>query len=101
MVISLAARANLVGGWGGGGARFIFSEIRPPADPLFFLRYPYLMTDPKKWRQYILILSGERAPKKREFLLKIFQKVPRNAFFLAFFQNFACGAESLTEAGSV
>ena len=28
---------------------------------------------------------GERAPKKRNFLVKIFQKVPKNAFFLACF----------------
>ena len=32
-------------------------------------------------------------PKKRNFLVKIFQKVPKNAFFgLFFFLKFACGA---------
>ena len=30
------------------------------------------------WRQYILILRGKRAPKKRIFLVTIFQKVPKN-----------------------
>ena len=37
-------------------------------------------------RQYILILRGERAPKKRSFLVKIFQKVPKNALFWPFFK---------------
>ena len=31
------------------------------------------------------------------FLVKIFQKVPENAFVGLFFQNFACGAENVTK----
>ena len=80
------------------------SGNRPPVDPKgpplvlfkksifgrptlkFFLR--------RLWRQYILILRGDRTPKKRNFSVKIFQKVPKNAFFGLFFQNFACGARS-------
>ena len=49
---------------------------------------------------YILILRGERAPKKRNFLVKVFQKVSKNAFFGLFFQNFACGAENLAKTGT-
>ena len=41
--------------------------------------------------------EGERGPKKRNFLVKIFQKVPKNAFFGLFFQIFACGAENLAK----
>ena len=36
--------------------------------------------------------EGERAPKKRDFFVKIFQKVPKNGFFDYFFK--ACGAET-------
>ena len=56
------------------------------------------MTDPKnfKRRRSILILMGERAPKKRNFSVKIFQKVPKNALFGLFFQN---GAENLVKMG--
>ena len=35
-------------------------------------------------RQYILTLRGS-APKKRDFLVNIFQKVPKNCFFDCFF----------------
>ena len=31
--------------------------------------------------------EGERAPKKRNFLVKNFQKVPKNAFFACFFSK--------------
>ena len=36
----------------------------------------------------MLILNGERAPKKRGFLVKVFQKVPttKNAFLVCFFK---------------
>ena len=43
--------------------------------------------------------GGARAEKKRNFLLKNFQKVAKNAFFGLFFQKFAC-AESLAKAGT-
>ena len=38
--------------------------------------------------------------KKRNFSVKIFQKVPKNAFFGLFFQNFACGAKNLAKIGT-
>ena len=31
--------------------------------------------------------AGERAPQKRNFLMKIFQKVPKNGFFDLFFNS--------------
>ena len=48
-----------------------------------------------KFGANIAILSGVRAPKKNQvFLVKIFQKVPKNAFFGLFFEKFACEAEN-------
>ena len=44
-------------------------------------------------------LKGKRA-KKSDFLVKIFQKVTKNAFFGLLFQNVACGTESLANTGS-
>ena len=38
-------------------------------------------------------------PKKRNFLVIIFQKVPKNAFFGLFFQNFAMTKNSWTKKG--
>ena len=43
--------------------------------------------------------EGGRAPKKRNFLVKIFQKLPKNAYFGLFFPNFACRAENLAQIG--
>ena len=49
----------------------------------------------------LLILRGERAPKKNAiFWSKILQKVPKNAFWPVFLQNFACDAETLTKTES-
>ena len=48
----------------------------------------------------MLILRGERDPKKRNFSVKVIQKVPKNAFFGLFFQNSACGAEILGIIGT-
>ena len=40
-------------------------------------------------------------PKKRDFLVKFLQKVPKNGFFDSFFfQNFACSAENLAKTAS-
>ena len=50
-------------------------------------------------RQYILILREERAPKKRDFLGTVFQKVPKNSFFGLFFQSFVFGAENFVKIG--
>ena len=47
------------------------------------------------------MVRGERAPKKRSFEVKVFRKVPQNAFFgMFFFQNFACDAENLAKTVS-
>ena len=43
--------------------------------------------------------GGARAEKRGDFLVEIFQKVLQNAF-LAFFRNFACGAENFAKTGS-
>ena len=43
--------------------------------------------------------AEEGAPKKTQFV-KIFQKVPKNAFFGLFFQNFACGAKISAKTGT-
>ena len=112
-------------GWiygGGGGRTFPFlrdpTPCRPKGSPLCtFLGYLFWVTDHKFFLKAPLApiytndlytfganitLRGERAPKKRNFLIKIFQKVPKNAFFgLFFFQNFACSAEILAKTGSL
>ena len=64
--------------WGDGGGRRSLG-IGPPADPK---GQPFLLT----------------TPKQRDFLVKNFQKVSKNAFF-GFFQNFACGAKHLAKTG--
>ena len=85
---------------------------RPPQgfDPLptqrvplcTILKYPYLVTEPKIFLKAPLTpictnFEGEARAEKRVFLVKIFQKLPKNAFFgLFFFQNFACGVENCT-----
>ena len=75
---------------GGGGVDAPSQEYDPlPTQrvPLCtILRYPFLVRNPKivlkaVRRQYILILKGERAPKKRDFLVKIFLK----RFFVGLF----------------
>ena len=69
------------------------------------LRYPILVMDPKNFLKASLaptyiILMGRARRKKRNFSVKIFQKVPKNAFFGLFFQNFACSAKSLAKIGT-
>ena len=52
--------------------------------------------------QFILILRGERAPKKRDFIFRSkFSKKNLNTLFLGFFQKFASGAENLVKLGSL
>ena len=74
------------GGGGGGGRTPSFSSgIRPPADPngpplsyfeISVFGWPTLKFFKRRlWRQYILILKGERAPKKKtQFFCPNFQK---------------------------
>ena len=45
------------------------------------------MADPKFFL-FKLTFRGERAPKKRDFLVKIFQKVSKKAIVGPFFQKF-------------
>ena len=66
-----------------------------PPSPLYYFKISIFGDGPnpknfwrRRWRQNILILRGERAI----FLVKIFQKVPKNAVFGLFFQNFDGGA---------
>ena len=76
-----------VADFGGGGRSS--SGVRPPADPkltfvLFWDNHCWL-TDLKVFLKAPLApictdFKGERAPKKRNFLVEIFQKVPKNAF---------------------
>ena len=78
--------------WAGAGANAplpsgIRSFADPKALPRTILKYPFLLTESK-------ILRGERAPKKRDFLVKIIQKVPENAFFGLLFQKIACGTKN-------
>ena len=82
-------------GWGGGGGgglgvRLPPSVIRPPADPKghpfdTFSEIHFWPTDPKiflkaPWAPIYTNFEGERAPKKRDFFVKIFQKLPQNGF---------------------
>ena len=97
--------------WGGGGGCLPllqgFDPCRPKGSPLCtILRYPFLADGPKFFSKGAFdaksyyIWGGARA-KKRNFLVKIFQKVPKNAFFGLFFQKFACGTKNLVEIGSL
>ena len=85
------------------------SGIRHPANPKgppfgTFYEIHFWPTDPKiflKAPSAPIYLMGEREPKKRNFLVKIFQKVPKNAFLdCFFFQKFACNAESFGKIGA-
>ena len=49
--------------------------------------------------QFILHLRGERAPKKRDCLVRVFQKLPKNAF-RPVFSKFCLRAEILAKTGS-
>ena len=95
---------------GGGGADAFPPGIRPPAYPKAppfgtFQEIHFLPTDPKIFLNASLApmytnFEGERAPKKPNFLVKIFQKVFKNGFFDLFFQKFACGADNLAKTGT-
>ena len=59
------------------------------------LCHPFLAEQPQNFSKASLApiwktLRGELAPKKRHFLVNIFQKMPKNAFFGLFFEKFAC-----------
>ena len=98
---------------GGGGGRPLlqgFDSLPTKGSPLCTIsRYPYLVTDPKNflniyllWRtlNIYLLWGGSARQKKCIFLVKIFQKVPKNAFLCRpVFQDFACGAKNFTKTG--
>ena len=85
------------GGFRGGGADALSSGIRPPADPKgppfdTFSEIHFWPTDPKIFLKAPLApiytnFEGERAPKKCNFFVKIFQKLPKNGCFDCFFKN--------------
>ena len=95
--VYIEAGADLGGGRGGGGADALPSGIRPPADPKgppfdTFSEIHFWPTDPKIFLKapsapIYTNFEGERAPKKRDFFVKIFQKLPKNGFFDCFFKN--------------
>ena len=70
-------------------------RIRPPADPKgppfdTFSEIHFWPTDPKIFLKapsapIYTNFEGERAPKKRDFFVKIFQKLPENGFSDCFF----------------
>ena len=98
------------GGFRGGGGRPSPSGIRPPADPkgppfvlfsnIHFWQWTLKIFQRRLGRQYILILRGECARKKRNFSIKIKKKTYKRFFWVVFFQNFASGAEILARTGT-
>ena len=78
----------------------------PPADPKDPLcTILSFFTDPKTFLKApsapeYTNMRAKIQPKKRNFLVTIFKKVPMNAFFCFFFQKFACGAENMVKMGS-
>ena len=79
------------------------THCRPKGSPLCtILRYPFLVMDPKiflKAPMYTYFEGGERAEKTQFFGQNFFKKCLKTPF-LAFFQNFACGAENLSKIGT-
>ena len=71
---------DLKGGAERAGRTPPLSGIRPPADPKDPPSYNFEPKNFPKAPIYITFEGGARA-KKRKFLVKIFQKVPKNAFF--------------------
>ena len=70
------------------------SRIQPLTDPKgppleLLSDIQFWLTDPKFFLKAPLApiytyFKGERAPKKRDFLVKFFQKLPKNAFLACF-----------------
>ena len=56
------------------------SFLLKPTDPIIFLKAP--------WAPIYTNFEGERAPKKTDFFVKIFQKVPKNGFLTVFSKIF-------------
>ena len=68
------------------------TPCRPKGSPLCIIfQNPFLVVDSKNFLKAPMALiytnfEGERAPKKRDVLVKIFEKVPKNAFLACFFK---------------
>ena len=97
-------QGRIKGGGGGGGGSI---SCRPKGSPCeLFSDIQFWLTDPKIFLKAPLALmythfkGRARAKKKRNFFVKVFQEVPKNAFF-GFFQNFACGTEFLIIIGTL
>ena len=74
------------GGFRGGGGRTPFpSGIRHPADPK---GPPLVLFKKSTFKKSTIFTTFEGG--KRNFLVKIFQKVPKNAFFDCFFSSKIC-----------
>ena len=98
-------------GGGGGVDAPLPSGLQPSADPkgppfaLFWDIY-FCLTDLKIFLKapltpiYNNFEGGARAEKTQFFLVEIFQKVPKNAFF-DFFQKLACGGEMFVNLRSL
>ena len=79
------------GGGGGGGGRFLYSGIRPPADPKgppfdTFSEIHFWPTEPKIFLKASLPpiytnFEGERAPKKTRFFGQNFSKSAQKRLF--------------------
>ena len=88
----------------GGRRRTPHSGFRPTADPkgppLYYFEI-YIFGKVPFAANIHQFLREERAPKKRDFLAKIFRKLPKNTFFGLFFQKFAGRAEKFGQNGGI
>ena len=91
-------RGGFRGGWWHGGrtlsSHYGFDPLSTQrVTPLYYFEIYILVTDLKNFleatdlKNFLLILRRGRVPKKRDFLVKILQKVP-NAFLASFFSKF-------------
>ena len=89
----VAIRGGFRGAGDGGCPPRDSTPSRPKGSPLcYFLRNPFLSTDPKFFLKAPLApmytnFEGEHAPKKRNFLSNFFKKCLKTAFWPFFFRN--------------
>ena len=99
--------ADLGGGAGDGHPIFRDSKpCRPKGHiaPLYYFEISFWLTYPKYFQKAPSMpkytnFEGEHEPKRRNFFIRVVQKVPKNAFFGFFFQKIASGAETLGHMG--
>ena len=94
---------------GAGDGRPIFRDSKPCRPkghiaPLYYFEISFWLTYPKYFQKASSMpkytnFEGEHEPKRRNFFIRVVQKVPKNAFFGFFFQKFASGAETLGHMG--